>query len=225
MRIVVIFMVFFALVLTGAAAMAQGTPAAGTQATKPTPTTAQDYFTQAREAFAKNDLDAAIFNGRMAISMKPDFLDAHYMLGKAYLLRAAKANRLAVRDYGMGSPQTRYLKQYVKGRSDLTKAIQQFEAAIALSPKDIDAMLNLAIAQDNLGKEKEAIKTYEKTIELDPVGTHARDAYSNMGLAYASLEKYKKAKASYEAALKIDPTFTPAKLNLQRLMTLKPKLK
>lgn len=186
---------------------------------------AQQYFTKARDAFQKDKLDDAIFNCRMAISIKPDFLDAHYMLGKAYLITAAKANRLAIRDFGVSSPEARYLKQYVKGRAELKKAIRHFKTSLSLEPEDIDAMLNLGISQDNLGKEAEAIKSYNKTIEMDPVSTQARDAYSNLGLVYVSEKKFKEAKKAYEQAIAIDPSFVPAKLNLQRLMKQKPKLK
>ncbi len=192
---------------------------------KQAPTTPQGFFLQAKNAFEKNDLDAAIFNCRMAISMKPDFIDAHYMLGKAYLIRAAKKNRLPVKTYGISSPETRYLKEYVQGRDDLQNAIKHFKETIRLNPEDIDSMLNLAIAQDNFGKEEEAIKMYETTIKFDPISTHARDAYNNLGLLYSARENFKKAKKCYEESLKIDPNFVPAKMNLQRLINLEPKLK
>jgi len=184
---------------------------------------AQEYFVKAHDAFGKNDLDKVILNCRMAISIKPDFVDAHYMLGKAYLFKAAKANRLSIRDWGYGSPETRYLKQYVNGRSELGKSITHFKTAIKLNPKDIDAHINLAIAQDNYGQEQEAIKTYEATIALDPVSTHARDSWNNLGLLYVSEKKPKLAIKAYKEALLIDPNFVPAKLNLQRLMDAKEK--
>lgn len=222
MRISAIFLIL--IVATAGLALAQTTPTP-TPAPGKTPSTAQEYFAQGRDAFAKDDLDGAIFNCRMAISMKADFVDAHYMLGKAYLIRAAKANRLAVRDFGLGTPETRYLQQYVKGRADLKKAIRHFNKALELVPDDIDALLNLGIAQDNYGQDEQAIVSYEKVIAMDPVSTHARDAYNNLGLVFVSTESYKKAKKAYESALSIDPNFAPAKINLQRLLILKPKLK
>lgn len=227
MRKIIILLVAFSLV-AAAWAIAGENKSAG-----PVPTpkknkpaySAQQYFSLARESFNNDNLKDAIFNCRMAISIKPDFLDAHYMLGKAYLISAAKANRLSIRDFGVSSPETRYLKQYVKGRAELKKAIRHFSASLNLEPEDIDAMLNLGIAQDNLGMEKDAIKSYEKTIEMDPVSTQARDAYNNLGLVLISEKRFKEAKIAYEKAISIDPNFVPAKLNLQRLQKLKPKLK
>jgi protein O-GlcNAc transferase len=218
MRMRVALFLILAISMASAAALAQTKP--------PVPaTTATGYFSLARDAFQKGDLDAVEFNCRMALTLKPDFLDAHYMIGKAYLLRAAKANRLAVRDYGTGSAETRYVKQYIKGRADLAKAINHFQTAVNLEPRDIEALLNLAISQDNYGKEEEAIKSYEKVIATDPASTHSRDAYNNLGLLYVSQKEYKKAKKSYEKSLGIDSSFAPARLNLQRLETLKPRLK
>ena len=190
-----------------------------------TPTTAEGYFSLAHEAFQKGDLDAVIFNCRMAISMKPQFVDAHYMLGRAYLLTAAKKNDLAIKKFGNNPPETRYLKQYIKGRSELAKAIQHFSKALELNPGDIDAKLNLAIAQDNLGKDDEAEKNYEAVIKSDPMSTQARDAYNNLGVFYAAKKEFKKAKKMYEKAIELDPNFPPARLNLQRLLSLKPDLK
>ena len=225
MRALPILLMLFMAAVFSAPVLAQTSPTPTPPPPQASASTPQGYFEHARLAFEKNDLDATIFNCRMALSMKSDFVDAHYMLGKAYLFRAAGKNRLSVRDFGLGTPETRYLKQYVKGREDLQQAIKHFEQAVRLVPDDIDAMLNLAIAQDNYGKDNEAIKTYEKTIALDPISTHARDAYNNLGLVYASQENFKQAKKAYEGALKIDPTFSPSKLNLQRLLKIRPEMK
>lgn len=221
MRSIIFAATIISLFLIQGIAIGQTSPTATPAST--TGKSAQEYFLKAHEAFGQNDLDKAILNCRLAISINPDFVDAHYMLGKAYLFNAAKANRLSIRNWGVGSPETRYLRQYVNGRSDLRKAIKHFKIAIKLNPDDNDAYLNLAIAQDNYGQEDEAIKNYNTAITLDPISTQARDAWNNLGLLYVSTNKHKLAIKAYKSALKIDPNFIPAKLNLQRLMDSKGK--
>lgn len=209
-------------------AMASGAESPTENSPTPVPAVTQSpqhYMTLAQNAFKKNDFETAIFNCEMALYIAPDFPNAHYMAGKAYLIKALKANNILITDYGSGTPEVRYRNQMIKGRNDLRKAVKHFNAAIAQEPKDTDAILNLALAHDNLGDKQEAAKTYQKVIDTDPVSTQARDAYNNLGLVNTSFKEYKKAKECYEKALELDPSFVPARMNLDRLIKKVPKLK
>ena len=69
----------------------------------------------------------------------------------------------------------------------------------------------LIIAEDllkkNLGKYEEAIKDYDKAIELDP---DYSDAYNNRGLAKYYLDKYGEAIKDFNKVIELTPNYTNA---------------
>jgi tetratricopeptide (TPR) repeat protein len=65
-------------------------------------------------------------------------------------------------------------------------AIQDYNKAIKLNPKDSGAYFSMGISKDHLKNYREAIQDYTKVIELNP--NHA-NAYNNRGLAKIFLEQ------------------------------------
>ncbi len=190
-----------------------------------TPETAADHFAIAVEAFRKGDSRNAEQSVRNALSLDPKNPDYHYLLGKIYLFRAAEKNRLEIRNDGTDSPETKYVKRYVKGREELELAKSSFEVVTKLQAHAADAWLNLGTCEDNLGNEDAAVAAFEQAIRLAPATTTARDASNNLGLLHRSENRPELAYAAFQAALAIDPTFLPARVNVQRLLEKYPKLK
>ncbi|MCC6156619.1 MAG: tetratricopeptide repeat protein [Deltaproteobacteria bacterium] len=189
------------------------------------PETAADHFAVAVEAFRKGDSRNAEQSVRNALSLDPKNPDYHYLLGKIYLFRAAEKNRLEIRNDGTDSPETKYVKRYVKGREELELAKSSFEVVTKLQAQAADAWLNLGTCEDNLGNEDAAVVAFEQAIRLAPATMTARDANNNLGLLQRSENRPELAYAAFQAALAIDPTFLPARVNVQRLLEKYPKLK
>ncbi len=194
-------------------------------APKKEPETAREFFLAAIKAFQSGDSRNAELHCQKAVSLESRYSDAHYLLGKIYLYRGAEKNRLEIRDFGIDSPETNYVRRYLKGRDELLRARSEFEIVTQIEPKAADAWLNLGICDDNLGNEEAGIKAYKKAVELGPMTTIARDAYNNLGLAQQAQGDAEAALASFQNALRIDPTFSPTRINLNRLLAKYPKLK
>jgi Tfp pilus assembly protein PilF len=188
------------------------------------PETAKDYFDLAVKRFQAGDLAGAERGVRTAIALESHYVEAHYLLGRILLFRAAERNRLRIDNRGSEGSVLPLDDKWTAGLAELQEASGQFRIVIKLDPKSIDAWLLLATCLDNLGETDEAESAYKQTFNLDPVSTNARDAHNNLGLLYLKLKKLKEAKTQFEAALTIDPAFGPARLNLDKLKQQRPGL-
>jgi len=85
--------------------------------------------------------------------------------------------------------------------NDYFYAIDDFESALMLNPKSTEALFNLAITYEKLGKNKEAIKTYDRLIEVDNEFTMA---YYNRGHLKRLNGEYENAIADFEKVLALE---------------------
>jgi tetratricopeptide (TPR) repeat protein len=75
-------------------------------------------------------------------------------------------------------PELRYFLgiSYEK-RNLLVEAIHQFEVVVKLAPKNTTYLMRLAGLYEQIGKSKEALKTYKRVLEVDPENPEAQDSY------------------------------------------------
>ncbi|MCG6945095.1 MAG: tetratricopeptide repeat protein [Deltaproteobacteria bacterium] len=75
-------------------------------------------------------------------------------------------------------PELRYFLgiSYEK-RNLLVEAIHQFEALVKMAPKNIDYLVHLAGLYEQIGKTENALKTYQKVLDLDPENPEAQENY------------------------------------------------
>ena len=69
-------------------------------------------------------------------------------------------------------------------------AIDCYDKAIKLDPKDDIAWYNKGCSSHNLGRYEEALTCYDKAIELDPKSVYA---WNNKGCSLSSLGRYEEA--------------------------------
>ncbi|MGD1018494.1 MAG: tetratricopeptide repeat protein [Verrucomicrobiia bacterium] len=104
--------------------------------------------------------------------------------------------------------------KFVEGGS-LTRAKQEYEKALKIYPKYLDALYNLAITCERLGQKGEAIDDYKRYLDIkgnDP------DAWTQLGLLYDDVGSQNEARHAYEKALEADPKFGRAHHNLGVLL-------
>ena len=93
---------------------------------------------------------------------------------------------------------------------DAQKAIEQYDAATNLNPRDAMTYVNRGNAKADLGNTDEAIADYDAAIEVNP---QCAAAYNNRGNIRAKLDQIVEAIADYDRALELDPQLVEAYTN------------
>ena len=84
------------------------------------------------------------------------------------------------------------------------KAIQEYDKAIQLDPKDARAYNNRGAAYRKLGEHQRAIHDYDKAIQLDPNDGYA---YYTRGFTYVELGEHQRGKKDFDKACSLDKQF------------------
>ena len=81
-------------------------------------------------------------------------------------------------------------------------AIDDYDEAIRINPKDAVAYFNRGTTYHSLNKKKRAIEDYDQAIRLNP---EYADAYHNRGTTYRDLGQFKRAIEDYDQAIHLNP--------------------
>ncbi len=164
----------------------------------------------------QGQLEAAAAAYRQAVTIRPDYAEAHNNLGVAL-------ERLGQFEAAVESCRRAIALKpnYIEGYNALGVALQRlghFEEAVNClrhvveqRPNFVEAQSNLAAVLEKLGQTDEAITLLERAIALRPdiVGAHV-----NLGRAYERQGRLSPAEDSFQRALTLDPKCTDAQLNV-----------
>ncbi len=105
-----------------------------------------------------------------------------------------------------------------------TRSIQSFEKAIKINPHYTEALLNLAVLYNDLGKYKKASALYEKVYpgeskkkreKIDPfIKNKLANKHAELGDIYEGVGLYSEAILEYEKALDLRPKFLDIRAKL-----------
>jgi tetratricopeptide (TPR) repeat protein len=87
-------------------------------------------------------------------------------------------------------------------KANYAKAIDDFNEAIRLEPKNANAFNNRGVAYRNMGDLDRAVADYDQAILIKP---DYFAAFYNRGLALADKHEYAKSVADFTAVLQVDP--------------------
>jgi Flp pilus assembly protein TadD len=109
-------------------------------------------------------------------------------------------------------PRTHYAAGRLhESQNQLNRAIEQYQAAVTLDPKYVDAHNSLGVCLTRLGNYKQAEEHFVKAIELAPDRAHLRN---NLAFCYISQRRWSDAEAELRNALELKPDFVRARVNL-----------
>jgi Flp pilus assembly protein TadD len=92
----------------------------------------------------------------------------------------------------------------------LQEAVQHFQTAAAINPRDAFSRLDLGVCQKRLGNIVAAAENYEAALELSSDRNLRATAFANLGSIYRVRADYARARASYESAIQLLPDSTQA---------------
>ena len=99
--------------------------------------------------------------------------------------------------------------------NSLQRAKAEYQKALKIFPRHVDALYNLAVACEKLGQKDEATEQYRHYLEIRP---NDADVWTQLGVQYDEAGKTAEAQVAYEKALAIDPKFGRAHNNLGTLL-------
>jgi lipoprotein NlpI len=95
-------------------------------------------------------------------------------------------------------------------KGDHDRAIQDYDQAIGVNPKDGDAFMNRGSAYGNKGDRDRAIQDFDQAILLNP--NDAR-AFGSRGIAYGNKGEYDRAIQDFDQAIRLNPNDAVALFN------------
>jgi protein O-mannosyl-transferase len=95
-------------------------------------------------------------------------------------------------------------------KKEFDRAIEDFNKAISVNPKYVEAYLNRGMVFVVKGEFDKAIEDYNAAISVNPVFV---DAYTNRGSAFYRKGELDRAITDYNTAISLQPLFTPAYIN------------
>jgi Tfp pilus assembly protein PilF len=121
------------------------------------------------------------------LSRWPDLPDSWYNLAllqrRAGRFDAALASYQQALDRGVSQPEEVHLNRGVIYSDHLRQdaaAERELQAALALNPNYVPALLNLANLREDFGRREEAQKIYERILAIDPRSREALARYANL---------------------------------------------
>ena len=139
------------------------------------PKWAQGHFCLANNLLSLGRGTEAELAYKRAIESRPDYFDAHHNLATLY------ADSL----------------------SDLSRASQSFENALAIRPQDVRCLTNYGVVLRRQGKIDEAIRAYERARALAPDDTRLLFALGN---SYAMAQRLNEALSALDEATRNSPS-------------------
>lgn len=155
-----------------------------------------------------NSLEQTIFE-------KPDFAEAHIMLGKYYAESQRFPEAIAAWEKALylNSDSTWayiYLAEHYIQVRNFSMALKITQRAISMNPNVAENHALLGKVFLSLKDKEKSLSSFEKAALISP----SSDNYMNLGSAYAAFGLSKKAKLNWEKSLKINPSNHAAYYNL-----------
>ena len=177
---------------------------------------ARDYCNRGITLLDQGRLAESETNLRHALTLRPEFEDAHNILGNI-LLRQRKLEeseacyRCALKlnpDFAVAHSN---LGNVLRQQDRLEEAETSCRRSLQLDPNNTLAHFNLAGALRQQRRWEESEASCRRAIELEPA---FEKAHHNLGFVLGEQRRLKEAEASYRRALQLDPDYALAHSNL-----------
>jgi len=181
---------------------------------------AGDVFELGIKYLNKNILREAAEKIDEAVKLDPDFVLAHYFLGKTLaeigdFKKAEIHFRNAIRLQPDFAEAYGELGNVLVAQGNLDDAIAQYLTAIEIKPDFFEAHISLGITWDSKGEFAKALSTYTKAIEIQPQNA---GAYFLLANTFYNNKDWQEAINNYRTALELKPELTQVRANLEKAL-------
>ncbi|MBV9926498.1 MAG: protein kinase [Acidobacteria bacterium] len=171
------------------------------------PHTAADFYENGSYFISIRSYDAAVRDLRQAVTLQPDFPEAHNRLGVALMRKgqfrdAAEEFQKAVGQRGGKYPTAQYNLGFVlQQQRENEKAVEAYRAAIDANGGNYpDAFYQIgSVLMETPARANEAAEAFRKAIEQN--GGRDPEAYYRLGVALAQQKDYAGAETAFRQAL------------------------
>ena len=168
---------------------------------------------------AIGQLESAVKSFEKAITINPNYAEAHYNIGVALqglgkLDEAIKSYEKAIAIKHEYPNAHNNLGNILLELRQLDAAVDHFEWAVAFKPDYAEAHNNLGVTFQELGQLDMSITSYEKALAIKP---DYPEAHNNLGVTLHQLLQRDAAVKSFENAITIKPDYARAHHNLSAL--------
>ena len=178
------------------------------------PDFAEGHCNLGNALFSLGKCDEAINHYRDALNIQPRYYEAQSNMGTAL----TKLNRLeeAAQCYEAALNVTENallhynLANVLTRQQRLGEAVNHYQHALALEPKQPNFHNNLGKALHHLGRYADAETAYREALRLSPDHATAFETYANLGTVLLQMDRYDEARESYGRAIKLKPDFPRA---------------
>ncbi len=193
----------------------------------PKPRDAIDHYVQGQLLAEQGKIEEALAELARAVDTDPQLAvaftamgDIHrkqgnYEIASRFYENACKTNRYAFRPHynlGVTYQALANAAEYLdKAQEYLKKAVGTYLRAIAISPQDFEANLNISACYFELDKFDLAEQYCRNAVKIDPQSAHAS---ANLGMILASQDQHFEAINAYKNALELDPNQPDILINL-----------
>jgi len=171
----------------------------------------------------QKDYAGAIAKYEQAMQLKPELFTLWGEIGNLYTqmgdsAKALDAYRKLVEKDPANTDARLAAVDILFGNKDLDGARKMLEGLDFAAVTNANALYNVGVHFYNAQDGKEAIRYWEKVIEIDPAMV---DAYFQLGNAYYSVKNVEKSKTMYQKVIEIEPESENAKMAKEMLDTIK----
>ncbi|MDE0683462.1 MAG: tetratricopeptide repeat protein [Candidatus Poribacteria bacterium] len=179
----------------------------------------QELYARGMQAVRQGRYPQAIQNLQRAVTLQPDYAEAHAALGTIYLQHrdfpaAEKALTLAVNiNPDLIQAEANLAALYTKTER-LDDAIRVYRNLVQKNPESLQVRLGIASAYQQAERFPEAIEAYLESLKRSP---NLAAAMTNLASCYEAVEDDEQAIHYYKAALAVAPNLPMANGNLGAL--------
>jgi tetratricopeptide (TPR) repeat protein len=172
---------------------------------------------------AQGNMDAAVASYRNALSLQPDYAEAHSNLGAALQVQgrpdaAIESLRRAISFRPDDAGAHSNLGVAFQAQGQLDAAVESFRRALRIKPDHAETHSNLGAVLQTQGQLDAAVECCRQALAIKP---DYAEAHSNLGLALHAQGQLDAAISSYHQAISIKPDHAEAHNNLSLALLLR----